>query len=323
MRDTNGAKGATMAGVVRVAAVQAAPAFLDLEGGLASLEAWTRRAAAEGAAIVAFPETWLPGYPAWIDSSPEAALWGHAGARTLHARLLENAVTVPSASTARLGAAAREAGVTLVVGVQERAGKTLYNALLTFGADGTLLNHHRKLVPTYTERLVWGHGDGHGLRAVDAGGARLGGLVCWEHWMPLARQAMHDTGEEIHVAAWPGVHEMHLVASRHYAFEGRCFVIAVGSILRAEQMPAELPPLTAYAAERGGLLIAGGSAIIGPGGAILAGPVVERETLVVADCDLAEIAKEAQTLDVSGHYARPDVLELQVHRRRPGVGQDR
>jgi len=298
--------------VVRVAAVQAAPAFLDLEGGLGLLDEWTRKAVAEGAAIVAFPETWLPGYPAWIDSSPDAALWGHAGSRTLHARLLENAVVVPGPATERMSALARELGVTLVVGVQERAGKTLFNTLLFFGNDGRLLNHHRKLVPTYTERLVWGQGDGHGLRAVDAAGAKLGGLICWEHWMPLARQAMHDTGEEIHVAAWPGVHEMHLVASRHYAFEGRCFVIAAGSILRVDQMPAELPPAERYAKHPAGLMIPGGSAIIGPGGKVLAGPVFDTETVVVADCDLAEIAKEAQTLDVSGHYSRPDVLELRI-----------
>ena len=286
--------------VVRVAAVQAAPAFLDLEGGLGLLEQWTQEAAAGGAAIVAFPETWLPGYPAWIDSSPDAALWGHAGARALHAKLLENSVEVPGPATARMGALARELGVTLVVGVQERAGKTLFNALLFFGPDGRLLNHHRKLVPTYTERLVWGHG------------AKLGGLICWEHWMPLARQAMHDTGEEIHVAAWPGVHEMHMIASRHYAFEGRCFVIAAGSILRVDQMPPELPPAEKYARNPKGLMIPGGSAIIGPGGKVLAGPVFDTETVVLADCDLAEIAKEAQTLDVSGHYSRPDVLELRV-----------
>ncbi len=303
--------------VVRVAAVQAAPAFLDLEGSLAKLEEWTRKAAAEGAVIVAFPETWLPGYPAWIDSSPDAALWGQAGSRALHARLMDNAVVVPGASTARMGALARELGITLVVSAHERAGKTLYNALLTFGADGTLLNHHRKLVPTYTERLVWGQGDGHGLRAVEAAGAKLGGLICWEHWMPLARQAMHDTGEEIHVAVWPGVHEVHMLASRHYAFEGRCFVIAAGSILRVDQMPPDLPPEERYRTDPKGLMIAGGSAIIGPNGKVIAGPVFDVETLVVADCDLGEIAKEAQTLDVSGHYSRPDVLEFRVRESPP------
>jgi len=301
-----------MARVVRVAAVQVAPVFLDLEASLAKLEEWARRAADDGARIIAFGETWLPGYPAWIDSSPEAAIWAHPGAKTLFARLAGNAVVVPSATTARLGRVAKSLGVTLVVGAHERAGRTLYNALLTFGPDGSLLNHHRKLVPTYTERLVWGHGDGHGLRAVDVAGVRLGGLICWEHWMPLARQAMHDTGEEIHVASWPGVQEMHQIASRHYAFEGRCFVVAAGSVLRVDQMPPELPPHEKYASDPKGLMIPGGSAIIAPNGRYLAGPVPEREAIVAADCDLEETVREAQTLDVSGHYARPDVLEFRV-----------
>jgi len=297
---------------IRVAAVQAEPAFLDLPGTLGKLDTWARRAAKEGAAIVAFPETWLPGYPAWIDSCPEAAIWGHDGAKAVFGRLFENAVDVPSPATARIGALARELGVTLVVGAHERAGKSLYNVLLTFTPDGALANHHRKLVPTYTERMLWGHGDGHGLRVVEAGGARLGGLVCWEHWMPLARQTLHDLGETIHVAVWPGVQAMHQVASRHYAFEGRCFVIAVGSILRREQMPAELPLLEKYVKDPKGLMLAGGSAVIAPDGRYLADPVYDEERLLVADCDLAEIGREAMTLDVSGHYSRPDVFEFGI-----------
>jgi len=298
--------------LVRVAAVQVEPAFLDLEGCLARLEEWTRKAAAEGATLVAFGETWLPGYPEWVDASPEAAIWGHPGARALHARLMENSVVVPGAATLRMGAVARELSVTLVAGVNERRGKTIYNALLTFGPDGALLNHHRKLVPTFNERLVWGYGDGHGLRAVTVNGVRMGGLICWEHFMPLARQAMHDTGEEVHVAAWPGVSEMHQIASRHYAFEGRCFFVAAGGILSVGQMPPELPPLARHREEPSGLILRGGSAVIAPDGRYLAGPVFDREAVVVADCDLAEIAMGAQTLDVSGHYSRPDVLQLKV-----------
>jgi predicted amidohydrolase len=297
---------------IRVAAAQASPALLNLEATLAKVDEWARRAAAEGAEIVAFPETFLPGYPAWIDSSPEAAIWGHAGARELFARLMDNSVEVPGPATSRLGALARELGITIVVGAHERAGKSLFNALLVFGPDGALLTHHRKLVPTYTERLLWGHGDSHGLRVAEVGGVKLGGLVCWEHWMPMARQVLHDLGEEVHVALWPGVQEMHQVASRHYAFEGRCFVIAVGSILRAAAMPAELPVLEKYRHSPTGLMIAGGSAIIGPGGKYLAGPVFDEETLLTADVDLSEIRREAMTLDVSGHYSRPDVFRLTV-----------
>lgn len=146
---------------------------------------------------------------------------------------------------------ARTNGVTLVMGVSERvtAGPgqgTLYNSILSYGPDGALLNHHRKLMPTYTERMVWGAGDAEGLRSVamPVGGvsARVGSLVCWEHWMPLARQALHESGEDIHVALWPTVHEMHQVASRQYAFEGRCFVLAAGSLMRASKLPSELEP---------------------------------------------------------------------------------
>jgi nitrilase len=304
---------------LRVAAVQASPVYLDRDKTLARLEEWVRRAAQDGARVIAFGETWIPGYPAWLDGAPDAALWGHPAGKALYARLAENAVAVPGPATQALGALARELGVTLVVGVHELSGRTLYNALLTFGPDGSLANHHRKLMPTYAERLVWGQGDGAGLRAVPAGGARIGGLICWEHWMPLARQAMHDAGEAIHVAAWPGVQEIHQVASRHYAFEGRCFVIAVGSILRLADWPPELPPAEPYANDPSGLAIKGGSAIIAPDGRYLAGPVYDSEALVVADCDLDEITREALTLDVSGHYSRPDVLELKVnpHRQRP------
>jgi predicted amidohydrolase len=301
---------------LRVAAVQASPVYLDLDKTLTRLGEWARRAATDGARVIAFGETWVPGYPAWLDSSPDAALWGHAGGKALFARLAANAVEVPGPSTQALGLLARELGVTLVVGVHERSGRTLYNALLTFGPDGSLANHHRKLMPTYSERLVWGQGDGAGLRAVKAGDTRVGGLICWEHWMPLARQAMHDSGETIHVAAWPGVQEMHQVASRHYAFEGRCFVIAVGSILRLADWPRELPPAEQYAKDPSGLAIKGGSAIIAPNGRYLAGPVYDTEAIVIADCDLDEITREAMTLDVSGHYSRPDVLELRVNAQR-------
>jgi predicted amidohydrolase len=303
---------------VRVAAVQAQPAFLDLAGCLERLERWTARAAAAGARLVAFPETWIPGYPAWLDESPGAALWGDAGARAVYQRLFENSVELPGAAADRIAAAANAHGVALVVGVHERAGRTLYNTLLTFAPDGSLANHHRKLVPTYHERMLWGQGDGGGLAAPPVAGARVGGLICWEHWMPLARQVMHDAGEEIHVAAWPGVQDLHQVASRHYAFEGRCFVVAAGQILRLRDLPPELPVKADKAGDPDTLLIRGGSAVIAPSGRYVAGPVLDEETLVVADCDLGEIVREALTLDVSGHYARPDLFDLRFTPRRRG-----
>lgn len=303
--------------VVRVAAVQAHAAFLKLEETVARLEFWTAKAAGEGAQLVAFPETWLPGYPAWLDDAPGAALWEHAGARAVFQRLFENSVEVPGPVATRIGAAAREHSVALIVGVHERAGRTLYNTLLTFAPDGTLANQHRKLVPTYHERLIWGQGDGRGLVAPVVAGVRVGGLICWEHWMPLARQVMHDAGEDIHVAAWPAVQDLHQVASRHYAFEGRCFVIAAGQLLRARDMPPELPLRAEKVSDADALLCRGGSAVIAPSGTYLAGPVYDEETLVLADCDLGEIVRESLTFDVSGHYARPDLFDLRFRAQRP------
>ncbi|MDQ3650016.1 MAG: carbon-nitrogen hydrolase family protein, partial [Acidobacteriota bacterium] len=206
-----------------VSIVQASPVFMNLDASVARAVGLIKQAARKGAKLIAFGETWLPGYPAWLDHSPHAALWNHEPTREVFAQLRRNSVVVPGKETETLGEVARELGVVIVIGVNERvnagAGNgTLYNSLLTFGGDGTLLNHHRKLIPTYTERLVWGQGDAAGLEAVTTSAGRVGGLICWEHWMPLARQTLHTSGEHIHVAVFPAVHEMHQIASRHYAF---------------------------------------------------------------------------------------------------------
>ncbi|MEO8451445.1 MAG: carbon-nitrogen hydrolase family protein [Gemmatimonadota bacterium] len=302
--------------IVRAAAVQAAPVMLDLAATLVRLDDWTARAAAKNADLVVFPETWIPGYPAWLDLAPDAARFGHDGAKRLFARLFENSVEVPGPAADTIAGIARTHQVTLVVGVHERAGRSLYNTMLVFGPDGSIRNRHRKLIPTYGERLIWAQGDGDGLRVVETPAGRLGGLICWEHWMPLARQALHDQQEEIHVALWPEIKEMYQVASRHYAFEGRCFVVAAGSIQRRADLPAELPVPPVNGDGPGDLIVAGGSAIIGPAGQYLVGPVYGEETILVADLDLAEIARESLLLDVSGHYSRPDVFKLEVSRGR-------
>ena len=221
----------------------------------------------------------------------------HAATKEVYARLAENSVAIPSAEADRLGAHARDLGVVLVIGVNERVERgpgngSLYNSSLTYDATGQLVNHHRKLMPTYTERLIWGQGDGAGLRAVDTAAGRLSSLVCWEHWMPLARQALHDSGEQIHVALWPTVKEMHQVASRQYAFEGRCFVLAAGSILLAEDTPPELTLPDELAAAPQTPVLRGGSAIIAPDGAYLAGPLWDEEGILHAELDLRAITRE-------------------------------
>ncbi len=307
---------------VHAAIVQARPAYYDLAASLELALEWSQRAAREGAQLIVLGETWLPGYPAWLDYCDRAAHWDHAPTKDVYARLAENSVAIPSAEADRLGAHARDLGVVLVIGVNERVERgpgngSLYNSSLTYDATGQLVNHHRKLMPTYTERLIWGQGDGAGLRAVDTAAGRLSSLVCWEHWMPLARQALHDSGEQIHVALWPTVKEMHQVASRQYAFEGRCFVLAAGSILLAEDTPPELTLPDELAAAPQTPILRGGSAIIAPDGAYLAGPLWDEEGILHAELDLRAITREQMALDVSGHYARPDVFRFRVRRKRP------
>ena len=299
----------------RVAIIQAAPVFLDLEKSVDKAVRLVGEAAALGARLVAFGETWLPGYPAWLDLCPGSAYWDHSPAKKAYARLVENSAIVPGPETDRLGAAAREHGLVIVIGVHERVAGgpghgTLYNTNLVIGPDGSILSRHRKLVPTHAERLVWGPGDGGDLEAVATPIGRVGSLICWEHWMPLARQAMHESAEEIHVACWPTVRDMYQVASRHYAFEGRCFVLAAGLITRAGDLPADLELPPGVRENPDGLVCSGGSCIIGPDGALLAGPVFDREEILVADLDLGRIAEESMALDVTGHYNRPDVFQF-------------
>jgi len=301
---------------VRVAIAQSAPVYLDKQASLAKALDLIELAAKRGARLVAFGETWLPGYPAWLDVCPGAALWESAPVKNVFARLRANSIVVPGVEVNALSEAARDLKITIVIGANERvdAGPgngTLYNSLLTISEDGLLRNHHRKLVPTYTERLVWGNGDGRGLEAVPTSAGRVGGLICWEHWMPLARMAMHNSGEHIHVAAWPTVHELHQLASRHYAFEGRCFVLAVGLMMPAEDLPRELRDGATAQSGDSQWIEHGGSAIIGPDTRYVLDPVFGREELLVSDLDLTQIDRETMTFDVSGHYARPDLFRFE------------
>ncbi len=304
---------------ISVAIIQHAPVFMDLAASVAKAVTLTEEAARNGARLVTFGETWLPGYPAWLDYCGDMGLWDHAPTKAVFARLRQNSILVPGKETKLLAQLAGDHQLTLVIGVNERVetgpgNGTLYNSLLTFSPEGALANHHRKLVPTHTERLVWGQGDGGGLESVATPAGRIGGLICWEHWMPLARQALHLAGEQIHVAVWPTVHEMHQIASRHYAFEGRCFVLAAGLVMRVKDLPAELGLPPALADKPESFLLRGGSAIIGPSGQYVVEPCFDEETIVTAEIDLTAVDEERMTLDVSGHYSRPDIFNFQVHK---------
>lgn len=302
---------------VTVAIVQSKSVYLNLEASVNKAIQYIEKAAGMGARLITFGETWLSGYPTWLDYCPGAALWNHPPTKEVFAQLRHSSPTVPGKEIGRIAEAAKEHGVVVVMGLNERVEQgpghgTLYNTLITIGPDGTLLNHHRKLVPTYTERIIWGPGDADGVKAVETPIGRVGGLICWEHWMPMARQVMHNAAEQIHVAVWPTVTEMHQIASRHYAFEGRCFVLASGLIEAVSDLPPQFELPTELSSSPDRLLQRGGSAIIGPDGGYIAGPVFDEETILTAELDLTQIDQEKMTLDVTGHYFRPDLFSLDV-----------
>jgi predicted amidohydrolase len=310
---------------LKAAIVQARPVPLDIGAGAKAAAAHVAAALDTGARVIAFGETFLGGYPIWLDEAPGAALWDHPGAKALHAILLRQAIVAGDPRLAPLQALCDKAGAVVVIGAHERVRNSLYNAQLTLAPNAPPLTH-RKLVPTHGERLIWARGDGSTLGVADTAHGRIGGLICWEHWMPLARAAMHHQREAIHVAQWPTVRETYLIASRHYAFEGRCFVLAAGTVLWRYDLLAGLDSAGADADARtlldtlpDGQLQSGASAIIGPDAAVLT-QAGAGEELLVAELDLSRIEKELTALDTDGHYARPDVFDLRVDTRaRDGV----
>jgi nitrilase len=303
---------------VRVAVVQRPPALLDGPSTIAAAVDQVHEVADAGARLAVFPEAYVPGYPVWIwylRPGPDYALTSE-----LHAALLANSVDLDGDDLAALRAAAAERSMTVVCGVHERDGRfgrsTIYNTLVTIGPDGTVLNRHRKLVPTNPERMVWGEGDGRGLRVVETPIGRLGGLICWENYMPLARVALYAEGVEVYVACTWDSGDTWLATMRHIAAEGRCFVIGSGCSLAVSDIPKTFPSRDKVFADLGtsGWINPGDSVVVRPGGEIIAGPLHEEHGIVYAELDVARAASERRTLDVVGHYARNDVFELSVDR---------
>jgi nitrilase len=297
---------------VTVACVQAEPVILDRERTLDKLEGLAAQAADKGAELVVFPETFVPVYPSsrWAKAF---AGWQDTGAKETFARIAQNSIAVGSPSEQRLAACARELGVWLVTGVNEvepeRPG-TIYNALLYHAPDGSLALHHRKLVPTNHERLIWGQGDGRGLDAVETGFGRVGGLICWENYMPLARFALYEAGVEIYVASTADDGDAWQSTLVHIARESRSYVVSPSAFQRASSYPDDFP--LASELEGAGVLGRGGSAILAPDGTYLAGPLYDEEGILYAELDPSRLLAERQRFDPVGHYHRPDVLRLGV-----------
>lgn len=307
----------------RVALVQHPPVFLNLAATTERAEQLVREAAAGGAEVIVFPETWLPGYPVWIDGAPGAALWDHAPAKVLFRLLRDNAPEVPGPELERIGRAAADTKTVVVIGVHEKRGGTLYNTIVTIDGDTGDAAIHRKLVPTYTERMMWGQGDGSTLEAMPTRHGVIGSLVCWEHWMPFARAVMHAQDEVLHVAQWPWVHELHQVCSRQYAFEGQCFVAASGCSMTQAQMLEGFDSLrsgeggardllASISDDPGSYRLRGGSALIAPDISYVAGPLLQDAGIVYGEVDPGLIEEARLTIDTDGHYSRPDVFELRV-----------
>lgn len=296
--------------MVRVAAAQIAPDLDSADGTLSRVLETMRDAARRGVELIVFPETFVPYYPYFSFVLPPV----QQGAP--HLLLMDRAPTVPGPLTDAVAAAARELGLVVVLGVNERDHGSLYNTQLIFDADGTLLLKRRKITPTYHERMVWGQGDGAGLRAVDTRVGRVGALACWEHYNPLARYALMAEHEQIHCAQFPGslvgpiFAEQMGVTIRHHALESGCFVVNATGWLTDEQIRSITPDDKLQGALRGGCH----SAIVSPEGKYLAEPLTEGEGLVVADLDFALIAKRKRMMDSVGHYARPELLSLAIRR---------
>ncbi len=297
--------------VARVAVIQACPVLMDREATIAKVAALTADAAAQGARVILFPEAFVPAYPRGLGFGTLVGSRTEAGRRDW-ARYWRNAVDVPSPATQALGEAARAAQAHLVVGVIERDLGTLYCTILYFGPDGSLLGKHRKLKPTAAERLIWGEGDGSTLTVVDTPYGRLGGLICWENYMPLARTAMYAQGVDLYVAPTADARESWQATIRHIALEGRCFVLACNQFVTKDAYPRDLACYDDLAAAPDPIC-AGGSAIVGPLGDYVVPPVYGREEILLADLDMDRVVESRFDFDPVGSYARPDVLRLVVN----------
>jgi nitrilase len=305
---------------VKAAAVQAAYVLMNQQATLDKAIGLLEAAAAQGAQIVVFPEVFIPGTPIWIDSRP---IWD--GDEQWFAMLAAQAVVVPGPVTDALGAAARAAGTYVVMGVEEREphGSTIYNTTLYLGPDGALLGKHRKLMPTGSERTVWGMGDGSTLPVVDTPHGRLSGLICWENYMPLARFYLYSQGVDIWAAPTLAPGDAWVASMRHIAREGRCYVIGVNPCVHRDQIPADFPrreDVWNLESDDEQWVEAGNSVIVAPSGEMLAGPARHEETILTADLDLDLVRSARRLFDPVGHYNRPDVFHLAADlRARPEV----
>jgi len=308
--------------MTKLALVQKAPDFLNSKKSAENAVKYIEESTSEGADIIVFGECWLSGYPAWIDYAQHMGCWDQKEIKMLWATMYADAIEILGVEIKAIQEAAKQNSKYVIIGANEaiRKGKgngTLYNTLLIIDSNGEIVVHHRKLMPTYNEKLIHGYGDAFGLKTVATPHGNIGGLICWEHWMPLTRQAMHDEGEDIHFGLWPAVKSSHKLASRHYAFEGRCYVVAMGQILHKSSIPSYINLKDDIKNNQSDYILDGGSCIIDPNGNFLLEPQYEIEDIIYVELPpLKELYTERMNLSTSGHYQRPDVFTFKVDKRR-------
>jgi len=302
-----------------IGAAQIAPVWLDRERTLAKVVRWITRAADRGCGLVAFGEALVPGYPWWIEHT-NGARFNSPMQKALHAHYLDQAVDIDAGHLDGVRAIAKKRKIAVALGTierpRDRGGHSAYCSLVFIDQKGAIGSVHRKLMPTYEERLSWAPGDGHGLRTHPLGRFSVGMLNCWENWMPLARAALYAQGENLHVASWPGSDFNTRDVTRFAAREGRSYVVAASSLMRRRDIPDSVPYAAAIRRAVPAVMGNGGSCIAGPDGEWIVPPVVGKETLVVRTIDHRRVLEERQSFDAAGHYGRPDVTQLTVDRRR-------
>ncbi|KAH9213617.1 putative nitrilase [Leptodontidium sp. 2 PMI_412] len=311
---------------VKVAAVQAAPVAFDLTATLKKVETLTAEAASQGAELVAFPEAFVSAYP-WRYAFGATVGYREPEGRKWYAKYYDSSIAIPSPEFEILENIARGNKVNLSIGIVEKAGSTLYCTAVLIGTDGTLLSRHRKLIPTAAERLVWGRGSGDSLNVVDVGFGKIGGLICWENYMPLARVALYQRGIDIYIAPTADDPVTWAATMQHIAKEGRCFVISINQFCQVSDFPSDYPPFTPESHDRNpegkpwtqdDILNHGGSCIVGPMGNFLAEPVRDKQEIIYATLNLSDLTEARMDFDAVGSYARPDIFTLNVN-TRPGV----
>ena len=306
-----------------IAIIQEAPYVLDKERTIKKAVEIINSVSGQGAELIVFPEAFIPGYPAWIWRLRPGGDWGIC--EELHVRLLKNSINLSSDDLEPMLEAAKDKGVTVVCGMNERdnsnSRSTIFNSAITIDTQGKIVNHHRKLMPTNPERMVWGFGDGHGLNVIDTNVGRIGSLICWENYMPLARYSLYSEGVEIYIAPTYDSGDAWIGTMQHIAREGKCWVLSCGVALERKDFPMDFPNMDELYPAGEEWINPGDSLVISPRGEIVSGPLSREKGYIILDIDVELASSAKRALDVAGHYSRPDVFTLTIDKSRQSPTQ--